>query len=101
MYADAADEYAAGRAGVEQAKMFGSGGLRVRGRFFATFGNGRFVVKLPRERVDELVASGQGVRFDPGSGRAMKEWVVLEPTTKADCLAFLDEARAFVQPSAV
>jgi hypothetical protein len=31
---------------------------------------GKFVVKLPRGRVDELVASGQGEYFDPGHGRA-------------------------------
>jgi hypothetical protein len=32
-------------------------------------------VKLPRERVDELVEAGAGHRFDPGHGRLMKEWV--------------------------
>jgi hypothetical protein len=36
---------------------------------------GRFVVKLPRERVDELVGRGQGRYFDPGHGRLMKEWL--------------------------
>ncbi|MGH6974316.1 MAG: hypothetical protein ACRED6_06785 [Stellaceae bacterium] len=38
---------------------------------------GRFVVKLPRARVDALVAAGQGVYFDPGHGRKMKEWAVI------------------------
>jgi hypothetical protein len=27
------------------------------------------VVKLPRPRVDELVAAGRGARFEPGLGR--------------------------------
>jgi hypothetical protein len=37
----------------------------------------QFVVKLPKARVDELVASGKGQRFDPGHGRVMKEWFVV------------------------
>jgi hypothetical protein len=35
---------------------------------------GRFVAKLPRGRVDELVSGGSGEYFDPGHGRLMKEW---------------------------
>ena len=37
--------------------------------------NDRLVVKLPRSRVDELVAAGEGDRFDPGHGRIQKEWL--------------------------
>jgi hypothetical protein len=36
---------------------------------------GEFVVKLSKQRVDELVTGGKGCRFDPGHGRVMKEWV--------------------------
>jgi len=52
-------------------------------------------VKLPRARVDTLVAAKQGERFDPGHGRLMKEWVVVEPGA-GDWLALAKEARAFV-----
>ena len=38
---------------------------------------GRFVVKVPRARADELVARSQGVYFDPVHGRPMREWVVV------------------------
>ncbi len=34
-------------------------------------------MKLPRERVDELVASRSGEYFDPGHGKLMKEWVAV------------------------
>jgi hypothetical protein len=30
---------------------------------------GEMVVKLPKQRVDELIASGTGTRFEPGHGR--------------------------------
>jgi hypothetical protein len=38
---------------------------------------GKFVAKLPKERVDDLVRQGKGDYFDPGHGRLMKEWVAL------------------------
>jgi hypothetical protein len=58
-------------------KMMSSYGLKVKRRVFAMFGRKQFVTKLPKARVDELVASGVGKHFDPGHGRLMWEWVVV------------------------
>jgi hypothetical protein len=59
-------------------KGFGSTALKFDGRIFAMLSSkGRFVVKLPRERVDELVGRGQGQYFSPGRGRLMKEWLAV------------------------
>jgi predicted DNA-binding protein (MmcQ/YjbR family) len=59
-------------------KGFGSGALKVNGKIFAMISSkGEFVVKVSEERVNELVAAGKGSRFDPGRGRAMKEWLVV------------------------
>lgn len=91
----------AGQPGVELAdsakKSFGAGTLKVHGRIFAMVSSaGHFVVKLPRTRVEELVARGDGERFDPGHGRVMKEWLQLARPTPAACLALSREALAFV-----
>jgi hypothetical protein len=57
---------------------FGSSALKVKGKLFSMVSSkAQFVVKLPRERVDELVGLGTGEYFDPGHGRLMKEWVAL------------------------
>ncbi|MGH2409571.1 MAG: hypothetical protein ACRDGS_04280, partial [Chloroflexota bacterium] len=57
-------------------RSFGSTELKVKGKIFAMLSQGRLVVKIPRTRVDALVASGDGERFDPRrDGRLMKEWV--------------------------
>lgn len=59
-------------------KMMGSIGLKVNGKIFSMMVNGKFVAKLPKERVDELVESGRGEYFDPRhDSRLMKEWVEL------------------------
>ena len=84
--------------GVSHAQgMFRSAGqLRVHNRIFAMLVNGNLVVKLPRERVDALVSAGDGLRFDPGHGRIMKEWVSVGPDSKADWMSLSHEALNFI-----
>jgi len=67
------DAYAASKN--QHGRKFGSNGLKVNGKLFAMVTKGKLVVKLPKERVDALVASRAGENFDPGHGRKMKEWV--------------------------
>jgi len=83
--------------GLETARMFGSTGLRTESGKFAGFVRGdQLVVKLPADRVSELLESGEGAVFDAGRGRPMKEWVVLHPADEAAVERYLLEARAFV-----
>lgn len=76
---------------------FGRSALRVHGRIFAMFVRGTLVVKLPRARVDELLAAGAGVRFDANKGTPMKEWLSLDPAATLDWPALAREALAFVR----
>jgi hypothetical protein len=57
---------------------------------------GRFVAKLPKARVDELIEAGTGKRFDPGHGRLMKEWVSIG-SGEADWVALAREAHRHVK----
>lgn len=83
--------------GSDRKKGFGSSGLKFKDKVFAMLASeGRFVAKLPRERVDELVAKGDGERFDPRrNGHVMKEWVVMKPNSKIVWLEVAREASAF------
>src|SRR5690242_5433904 len=83
---------------VTEGKGFGSSGqLKVDGRIFAMLVRGELVLKLPRARVDELVAGNQGKYFDAGKGRPMREWFVLSPTSRRPWLPLAEEAFGFVK----
>lgn len=78
---------------------FGSAGqLRIGGKIFAMLVRGRLVLKLPRDRVDGLVAQGVGQRFEPGPGRVMKEWLSVGQASDPEWLALTKEAMTFVAP---
>lgn len=92
-----------GRPGVTQdsevtkpGKVFGSSALKVNTKIFAMLSKGRLVVKLPKARVDSLVASGDGGRFDPGHGRLMKEWLALDSESGVEWEELAEEGLRFV-----
>lgn len=81
---------------VSEGTGFGaSRGLRVNGKIFAIFQADGLVVKVPKARVDVILAAGDGVRFDSGHGRLMKAWVKV-PVTQTGGEQLLLEARDFV-----
>jgi hypothetical protein len=89
------------RDGVTEGKMLQNLGLRSgNGKFFAFERRGELVVKLPADRVAELIASGVGSVMDRGQpGRPLKEWVCLRPVDDATAAAYMREARSFVDPA--
>jgi hypothetical protein len=91
------DEYA-GVSGVtvpEGGSGFGSNAIKINKSIFAMLVNDRLVVKLPAARVTELISSGDGVPFDAGKGKPMKEWIGLAVDDDS-CRQLVAEAMAFV-----
>ncbi len=90
----------AGQAGVETPeggrRRFGSDALKVNGSIFAMLTGGSLVVKLPRHRVDALIADGAGAPFESGKGRPMKEWLRVATDDQETWLALAREALDFV-----
>ena len=83
--------------GVTPGTGFGrSDGLRIRGKIYAISKDGELILKLPAERVEELIDTGSGHAWGPGPGRIMREWVAIPGTRRAEWAALTREARAFV-----
>ncbi len=86
-----------GRDEVTLGTGFGSNpGLRVGGKIFAMETRGDLVVKLPEARVDALVEQGTATRFEPGTGRVMREWAAVPPVHAGEWDGLADEAFTFV-----
>ncbi len=56
----------------------------------------KLIVKLPRDRVDELTVQGIGEHWDAGRGRPLKEWLVLRSKSKSDWLLFARESMEYI-----
>jgi hypothetical protein len=78
-------------------RRFGSATLRTGGATFAMVVRGALVLKLPRNRVDALLADGLGGPFGKEPGRPYREWVALADGDPDTDLALAREALAFVR----
>lgn len=77
-------------------KGFGKGALKAEGKIFAMItSTNQFVVKLSKDRVNALVASGAGKRFEPRPSKPMKEWLVVT-RENSEWLPLAKEACEFV-----
>lgn len=83
--------------GVTSGTGFGrSQGLRIRGKIYAIRKDDDLILKLPGERVQELIESGAGRAWGPGPGRTMREWVAIPAALSSRWASLASEARAFV-----
>lgn len=74
----------AGDSEVEHGTMFRRPGLRVGGMIFAFLGHdNRLIVKLPRPRAVELIATGAAYEVTMGT-RTMREWIALPHNDEVD-----------------
>jgi hypothetical protein len=75
----------------------GSQGLKFGKKMFAMFYKGDLVVTLSPERVSELVESGEGLPFDPGTGTPMKNRVLVPATESSRWLDFCEESAEYAR----
>jgi hypothetical protein len=96
-YATIAEALAANQ-GVTRAegKMHAVSHLRVDNKLFAMLVNENLVVRLPKTRAEALIASGNGLHFDPGFGRIMSGWVSVSPDAEEDWMSLSREALEYV-----
>jgi hypothetical protein len=96
------DELRADDPRVEEGTIMGGRCARVSGEFLALvdFKGSGLVVKLPRERVDALIATGTGQPFAP-AGKVFGEWVAIPHRDRRRWRALLREGISFVAPETV
>lgn len=85
---------------IEEGTIMGGKCARVSGEFLGLvdFKGSGLVVKLPRERVEELIGQGVGQPFAP-AGKVFREWVSIPKRDRRRWRSLLREGVAFVAPS--
>ena len=81
----------------EEGELMRSRCLRVGKEFLAMpeYRTGDLVVKLPRDRVDELIEAGQGLAFAPAK-KVFREWVQVPGRNEELWTGLLEEGLEFV-----
>ena len=92
-YQDLCDEMLA-LPGASIGRALSNEGLMVHGKLFAFLLRGQLIVKLPVERVAEVIGAGTGAPATMGT-RTMKQW--LEVTREADWAQLARESYDYVR----
>ncbi|MEL6821718.1 MAG: hypothetical protein AAFP70_08160 [Calditrichota bacterium] len=82
---------------IDEGTLMGFPCIRVNSDFFAApeHKTGSLIVKLPKNRVQQLIEQGIGFPFAP-AGKVFKEWVLIEERDDKIWKEILEEAKNFV-----
>ena len=73
----------------------GAQGIKLGKKLVVMFMKGDLLVKLPEERVSEIIAAGDGEPYDPGTGKPMKNWVLVRETRRDLWIKYAEEAKGY------
>ena len=60
----------------------GAQGLKYNGKMFAMFYKGDLIIKLKPENVKKLIENSEGLPHDPGTGKPMKDRILVPASKK-------------------
>lgn len=75
----------------------GAQGIKHKGKMFAMFYKGDLTLKFSPERVTELIESGQAEPHDPGTGKPMKDRVLIPAAKSRTWVQLAKESLEYVR----
>ncbi|MHA2250623.1 MAG: hypothetical protein ACXAD7_09675 [Candidatus Kariarchaeaceae archaeon] len=84
---------------VEVASGRGAQGIKYNKKMFIMFYKGDLLIKLSENRINEIISSGVGQPFDPGTGKIMKDRVLIPASHKEEWISLSEESKQFVMKS--
>ena len=75
----------------------GAQGIKYGKKLFVMFIKGEIALRLPPERVTELIETGEGKPFDPGTGKPMKNWIIIPASKKDTWITLSEEAQQLMK----
>jgi hypothetical protein len=73
----------------------GAQGIKRGGKMFVMFLKGDLLVKLPENRVKKVIDTGDGVPYDPGTGKFMKNRVLIPVSNKDKWIMYSMESKNY------
>jgi len=74
----------------------GAQGIKYNKKMFIMFYKGDLVIKLSPKRIKELIDSSEGLPFDPGTGKPMKDRVKISRSKKKLWISLSEESKKYV-----
>lgn len=74
----------------------GAQGIKYNKKMFIMFYKGDLVIKLSPERIKKLINSKEGIPFDPGTGKLMKDRVLISRSKKNLWITLSEESKKYV-----
>lgn len=74
----------------------GAQGIKYNGKMFIMFSKGDLLIQLSPERVLELIESGDGEGYDPGTGKVMKNRILILHSNKEKWIPLGEESKRYV-----
>ena len=74
----------------------GAQGIKYNNKMLIMFYTGDVIVKLSPDRVKELMKSGEGHAFDPGTGKVMKDRILMPNSKKDLWISLCEESKRYV-----
>ena len=74
----------------------GAQGIKYNDKMFIMFYKGDLVVKLSPDRIKELINNHTGEPFDPGTGKPMKDRILLKANKKDCWIKISEESKKYV-----
>lgn len=74
----------------------GAQGIKQNNKMFIMFYKGDLVIKLSPERIKQLIEAGDGMAFDPGTGKPMKDRLLIPHSKKNLWISLSEESRDYV-----
>ena len=75
----------------------GAQGLKYKGKMFAMFYKGDLTLKFPESRVTSIIETGEGVPHDPGTGKPMKDRVLIPVVNKKLWITLCEESLTYLR----
>jgi len=73
----------------------GAQGIKYNKKMFIMFHKGDLLIKLSPGMIQELIASGNGQAFDPGTGKVMKDRILIPHSKKDLWISLCEESKRY------